>query len=617
MILNIEAAERLNNFKLTEDNVEDYIVLAHAVFKENKKLYETTEVPKNFDSPLDAKMWRREEIRRCIQGHNGLCGKMYFYINYVYIKNISGGFIKPEYRVCDHAWFELIESTRPKGKNKGKGVICVKRRRAGFSWKAAADALHDAMFTKGAEIGMDSKSEVDSQHLFKKCKQIYDRVPEFMRVPVDGGQTKESMYFARKSKDEHGNNILKGNLSELFCLAPTDSAYEGRMMTKWVSDEGGKKPNLLTMWGYTEDCLMQESERLGQFICFGTSGDVDSSSKGLKEFWYKNNAYEFIRFFMAGWMGTSVDKYGNDNIRKEVERILKKRRTKLEMGASDYWDYIQKYPLTPAEAFLAKEGTGVGHVRNIKEQMDELLRSPAKPRKGRFRWGGSGEPKVVFEPVEIPDDGGYVILYQNPIPEFEYASGSDPVDHDYVQGGSDASIYIMNRPKGLNNPPVICMSYTGRPNRADTFYEQSAMALMYYNDTKCLIERNRNGMIKWFEMNGYLHLLKNEPIPKGTLKRSFIPKLGVMKTTANGIELERCINDYTTEYCSHIQEIELLEEFFKYDDENTDRAIAFGWTLYSLEDDLIMKRDSTSRKNLSPKFGIKRINGKVVRYNGK
>ena len=39
MILNIEAAERLNNFKLTEDNVEDYIVLANAVFKENRKLH--------------------------------------------------------------------------------------------------------------------------------------------------------------------------------------------------------------------------------------------------------------------------------------------------------------------------------------------------------------------------------------------------------------------------------------------------------------------------------------------------------------------------------------------------------------------------------------------------
>jgi hypothetical protein len=326
MILNLKIAEKLNTFKFLEDyeNIDEYISLCSRVFEKRKTVAVRTVRPK-FKYKLEEKAWEREEVRRCIEGHDGMCGKMYFYFNYCFIKNIERGFIRPEFRQVDSAWFELIHLTEPDQKYATHGIVCVKRRRAGFSWKAAADGLHDAILNVGREIGMDSKTEVDSIELFKKCKQMYDRLPKFLRVPKDGGNTKESMYFARKIKDENGNYKFVGNLSELYCLAPTDSAYEGRMMNKWISDEAGKKQNLLTMWGYTEDCLKQDDVRKGQFICFGTSGDVDTKAKGLKEFWMKHEAYKFIRFFMAGWMGVNVDKFGNDVPDKAIKKILKER----------------------------------------------------------------------------------------------------------------------------------------------------------------------------------------------------------------------------------------------------------------------------------------------------
>lgn len=616
MILNVEAMNQLDNFRLTEDNVDEYVKLCHRIFTKNTIKKKRVEQPKKFDSVLDQKAWEREEVRRIIEGHNGMCGKMYFYFTYCWIKNISGGFIRPDYRVCDSAWFELIESTRPSGKYRGHGIVCVKRRRAGFSWKAAADALHDALTRKGSEIGMDSKTETDSQHLFKKCKQIYDRLPSFLRVPVGGGQTKDSMYFARKTKDEMGNNILKGNLSELFCVAPTDIAYEGRMMTKWVSDEAGKKPNLMTMWSLTEDCLNQEEERLGQAVIFGTSGDVDTMASGLKEFWNNHEAYTFIRFFMAGWMGMNTDAYGNDRIEDQVKKILEKRKKKLEAGALDYWDYIQKYPLTPKEAFLQKEGNGVGVVKNIREQINNIEKNPVKYIEGGFRWGvrDVGEAEVVFQPNSTVKKYGECRVYEQPIHGLGYAAGCDPADHDYVsKKASDMSTYIVSKPKGTL-PPRVVFSYTCRPDTVDEYYEQALMALIYFNDTKLLVENNRYGMIKYFEWAGQIHRLKMEPVPKNSLNRKYTPKIGIRMNEATRKEMERCINEYTNEYCHLIPELDLLEEFFKYGEENTDRVIAFGWTLVSLEDDMIVHSHVSTRKGVKPSFGLKRINGSIKRY---
>jgi hypothetical protein len=618
MILDLSVVEELDNFKFTEDNVDEYVALCHRIFSRNKTKKTRVIIPEKFDTILDQRAWEREEVRRCIQGYDGMCGKMYFYFNYCYIINISGGFIQPQFRVCDSAWFELIESTKATGKLKGHGIVCVKRRRAGFSWKAAADALHDALFSKGASIGMDSKTERDSQELFKKCKQIYDKLPSFFRVPTGGGQTKESMYFARKVKDEHGTYRYTGNMSELFCVPPTDSAYEGRMMTKWVSDEAGKKSNLMTMWGFTEDCLNEETERKGQPIIFGTSGDVDSNAKGLKEFWYKHDAYKFVRFFMAGWMGMDADDLGNDRIKKQVEGILAKRKAKLDSGALDYWDYVQKYPLTPKEAFLQKEGTGVGVVKNIKEQIYELEKTPVKATIGGFRWGNrdAGEAEVVFEPNSSVKEYGKCVVYEHPSQSLSYSSGCDPADHDYVsKRASDMSTYIMNKPRGTT-PPRVVFSFTDRPEKVDSYYEQVAMALIYYNHTKILIENNRFGMIKWFELSGFVHLMKMEPVPKATMNRKFTPRIGIRKNEATAKVMERCINEYTNDYCNLIPELDLLEEFFKYGEENTDRVIAFGWTLVSLEDDMIINKGGSygSSTPIKPNFGMKRINGRIQRY---
>ena len=595
-----------------DEDIPAYIEAAKKIFPVFNKAPKRVKIPE-FDNPVAQRTWEYEEIRRCIEGHDGMSGKMYFYYNYCKIKNISGGIIHPEFRAGDATWFHLIESCGADQYNEGQGIVCLKRRRSGFSWKEAADMLHDAQFSIGANIGMTSKSETDAQRLFKWMKDIYDELPPFLRAPLST-QSKEHLTFARKSKNEHGNRQLSGHRSTVYSKAPTDKCFEGDMLTKMVIDEVGKIPNVLTIWALSKDCLMQETRRLGIPILFGTAGEQDGDGLGQREFWMKNKSYALTKFFFPGWAGLYCDEHGNDDIEKAVKWILDTRKQKLEDGATDYWDFVQQYPLTAKDALLIKDGTGIGNVKAIKDQEYALEQSPAKYTEGKFRWGNQekGEPQVVFEPNTLYDQTGKCRVYEHPKP-LDYSSGCDPADNDYVnKGSSDLSLYILSKQRGAR-PPRIVFSYTDRPEKVNDYYDQALMALIYYSETKVLIENNRNGMIQYFQNNGYIHLLKPEPQPKNQFNVQQTKRLGIRKTVNSTQEMERCINQYTDDYAHLIPEIELLSEFQVYGAENTDRVIAFGWALVSLYDEVVNFEEQQRIANAAPTYRYRKVGGKLTR----
>jgi hypothetical protein len=594
-----------------EADIAAYVAVAKKYFPRRKKAPKRVEIPE-FDNPVAQRNWEHEEIRRCIEGHDGMPGKYYFYYNYCWIKNISGGFIQPQFRMADATWFHLIESCEPQNYNRGKGVICVKRRRAGFTWKEACDGVHDGLFKEGANIGMTSKSEDNAKELFGMCHVIYERLPKFLKHPISS-KTKESISFSRKSTDELGTSQMEGNNSLLFCRPPTDSCFEGGMLNKMIIDEVGKIDNALTIWAMSRDCLMEEMERVGVPLLFGTAGEQEGNGKAQREFWYKNESYGLLRFFFPGWAGMKVDENGNDNIEVVVRWILDTRKEKLESGAVDYWDFVQQYPLYSEEAFLTKGAAGIGNSRKIQEQINFLEKNPPRRDIGRFRWGREGEGPVVFIPNSEYGGIGKCIVYEHPSVTNLHSAGCDPADHDYVaKGSSDLSMYIMKRAKG-STPPRIVFSYTDRPEKVNDYYEQSLMALIYYGHTKILIENNRNGMIKYYESAGQLGLLKLEPTPKNTLVRHESPRIGVRKTVQSTKVMEGAINHYTDDYCDQIPDIDLLREFQVYGTENTDRAVAFGWTLVSMEDETDTLESIQTAKQALPSFRYRVVNGRTVR----
>ena len=561
----------------------------------------------SFKDDYEKAKWEREEIRRCKEGHAGMSPKMYFFFHYVWIKNLEGGKIAPEFRVADDMWFSTIKEAQD---SKEWGVVCVKRRRVGASWKEAADVVHDCSFQPFYHVGMNSKSERDSQLLFNKVKFIYDNLPPFLRATTSAGKTKSSIDFSYYVRDDMGNKIKRGTQSEIIVVAPTDSAFEGQMLNKWIADEAGKTPNLPQMWSYTEDCLMQETRRVGTPVLFGTSGDIGRDGRGLKEMWDNAEVYKLKRFFFSGYMGLIVDEYGNDMREEAIRWIVYERHARKSLSAKSYSDFLQRYPLTLEEAFSQASEGGLGDIIKINSQITALTDNPPRAVHGRFKRNKQGE--AVF----IPEQDGKSIIYEHAKKGIAnlYVAGCDPADHDDAYSeASDLSLYIMRKQYGVE-PPRVVFEYTDRPRQLNDYYDQAIMALEYYNGTKVLIERNRYRMISYFDITGNKHLLHYSPQGIMKLVGGRANTLGIHMNDSVKEYLEDLVEEYVDDFYELIPSKDLLHEFIQYGTTNTDRVIAFGLTLMLLKED----RSNVKRKNQAnlslPSFKfIRASNGSIKR----
>lgn len=558
----------------------------------------------NFKNSTDQMMWEVEEVRRCREGHGGMCAKMYFYYHYGHQINIEEGKIRPDYRVAQDEWFEFIEDAQA---SKEYGIICVKRRRVGASWFESSDVLHDVLFTPFFRIGMNSKSEIDSIELFKKVKFIYDNLPPFLRVRSTAGNSKMHMDFSYYTKDEHGNRIRRGNQSEIIVKSPTPTAFEGQMFGKWICDEAGKINDLPQMWSYTEDCLKQETTRPGVPILFGTSGDIGKEGIGLRNMWKNASTHKLRKFFLAGWAGLIVDKYGNDMIEDSIRWIVYERKNMESLGPKLYNDFLQKYPLTIKEAFSIADTGGVGNIIKINSQIQKLMEDPAVEMKGMFKMDAEGE--VMFEQDPI---NGKVIMYENRIKGLKngYNAGCDPADHDDVtKEASDLSLLIRRKQHGTK-PPQVVLDYTDRPQKINDYFIQALLALQYYNNTKVLIERNRFGMIAYFQDRGFKHLLSTSPRGIMTLINGRPANtIGVNTNEAVKMYIEAVISEEIEEYWEYVPSMELLEECIRWGAENTDRVMAWGMCLMQAKEDL---QKTTANNSLTNQLRMTRY----VRENG-
>ena len=134
----------------------------------------------------------------------------------------------------------------------------------------------------------------------------------------------------------------------------------------------------------------------------------------------------------------------------------------------------------------------------------------------------------------------------------------------------------------------IVAEFTGRPERADDFYEICRRMCIYYN-AKCLYENQLKGLKGYFEMKNSLHYLCEQPqIIKDIVSNSKV-------TRGYGIHMSQQIKDQCEIYLKQwlyeerddvdgtkilnlhtIKSVPLLKELISYDRQNnTDRVIAF------------------------------------------
>ena len=556
----------------------------------NDVLYTKEEIP-DFDNPREQQEWEFEQVRRCIEGYKGMSGKMYFFYHFCKIRNLSRGAISPQFRVCQNEWFSKIEEAQ---NSEEWGLVCVKRRRVGASWLEAADALHDCIFNQFFHVGINSKTKHDSFHLFSKILFIYERLPEFLQASIGRRLNSETMmgleFFDKKRSKL--KNKREGNNSQITVVAPTDSAYEGLQLSKWVCDEAGKISNLPQMWSFTEDCLMEEYKRIGTPVLFGTSGDIATNGGGLLNMWDNADTYKLFRFFFAGWMGIAADEYGNDLKEEVIRWIIYERKRRESLDSKSYNDFIQRYPLTTQEAF-SQAGGGLGDVIKLNAQKHELRTNPVIVREGRL-YTSEETGDLIFRNEKFGD----LKIYEHPSENESYTIGIDPADHDDAGAeSSDLSLHVIKLPNGLSRPKIVA-EYCCRPRKLNEYYDQAAKICQYYNDSRALIENNRYRIISYFKENGYNKYLALTPHQVNTIfKKKNFNNVGIRMTEDVKNYMEGIIGDYVDDYCDLIPSIDLINEILEYGTRNTDRVFSFGLALIMLKDYLSNKRRKEVNKN--------------------
>jgi hypothetical protein len=588
-----------------EEKVSFYNELTPEFPRNTKKILRTI-APDTRDE-YEVEVYQLEEIRRIREGHFGLSPKNYFFLNYCLLDTMEG-FRKPQFKVCQQEFINAIESAQ---KSQKDGLISVKRRRIGASSMLASDVLHDCITRPGFHVGMNSKTERDSIELFKKVKLAYDNLPTFLKPATSAGNTKTSLLFGYRTKDVNGNWQLKGTRSKIDVVAPVPTAYEGQKLNKLIIDESGKIEKLRQLWSYSADCLMDGHIRKGTPVLFGTAGDVGAEGRDFKEMWYNAETYRLNQFFLGGWMGILVDEYGNDLKEEAIRWIVYERKRKESLSNREYSDFLQQYPLTVGEAFTSNVDQGLGNLVKINSQIRKLDENPVVSKKGYFALEPSGVVRFV------PDGRGACKIYEEPEQGIEnlYLGSCDPTDHEVVdtKDVSKLAMYIMKRERGLSKPKIV-FEYCDRPQVPSDFYDQAILALKYFGNTKILIERNRYGMIQFFEAEGYKHLLMTEPTAyKTVFQGTWTARPGIHMSKTTKKVLEDCITEYVEENCELIPSRELLDEFKEYGARNTDRAMAFGICLMALTSDLTKLRQLSEKKKNIPSWSYVRTPGGGVR----
>lgn len=592
-----------------EDDVKFHVarITAAGVPRVTKK-YNHIEIPDFKDDTYARKQWELEEIRRCIHGFDNLPGKFYYYFNHCKIEHKSRGLIRPDFRTIDLEWFKFVEECQ---KSKKYGIVAIKRRQIGQSWKAAADILHDCSFNSFFKVGMNSKSEEDSRGMFENVKLIHQELPEFLRPVATASNRRDKMVFARKDKDAAGNPKMVGTQSSIISVAPTIAAHAGKRYGKLVIDEAGEQCDLLAMWAKSEPCITQDAVRTGALQIFGTVGDITKNGKGLMELWKNAKSYDLKQFGIWGYNAMFCDDFGNDLLEEGVRYIIYKRKS-LEGAARRVRDeFFQMFPLNENDAFLNVNVSGIGNPKLISDQYLRICDNPPERRVGKMR--RNTDNSVDF----VPDPNGKVVVYELPVKGLKnaYVAGADPADHENVDKSRDTSnlaLSIVAKAYG-SSPPRLVLEYVDRPAKLDEWFREAAMCLQWYNGTKVLAEDNRARMVNYFETN-FPELLAMTPRSINSVRKGVEMKYGIKMTAERKEQMKGVIEDFIDNYSEMIPSKRLLEEFrsFGSDHADDDLAIAFGWALILLQGDKSTPKGEGAVSDI-PTATLKKHNG-VIQY---
>lgn len=600
-----------------------------------------------------------EETNRCLYGYvapdgDAISGYNYFYLNYSPIMKLSEVEYTDRYgnkrtrreRILefpnfwdyDYYYFNAIEEAETEGKH----LVVLKSRQRGYSFKGASMLVRNYELIPGSKsfaVASEQKFLI-GDGLLTKAWQIMDFIDKNTAWSKQRlTSTRMERVAGFKITDEFGKQTEQGYLSSItgITLKNDPERLRGTRGKLVLFEEGGKFPNLETAWRVEQPAVeTDDGVAFGLLIAFGTGGTEGGAFDGLKNLFYKPEAFNCLAFpniwddgqeqtkcgfFVPSWSNMEstdengkqrfMDQYGNSLKEKAIEELIAQRNKVKDGGASQTSidRFISERPLKPQEAVL-ELGKNIFPRQLLMNQLTRI-RTNEKLRNMKhvvdLAWDGEGQVKATekksgdITTYHLKKDDkphGSIVIWEYPIkdPPFGlYIGGCDPYDHDESFTNSLGSTFIFKRVKaGEAWNDVIVAEYSGRPDTAEEYYENVRKLLIFYN-ARLLFENERKGIYPYFTNKHCDYLLADQPdkIISEVFKDSKVQRrkgchmTKSIRAYGEGLILEWLMDEFESGHpnIERIYSEPLIEELIENDGvKNVDRVIALCMTMMYREE---------------------------------
>lgn len=613
-----------------------------------------------------------EETNRCLYGYvapdgDAISGYNYFYLNYSPIMKLSEVEYTDRYgnkrtrreRILefpnfwdyDYYYFNAIEEAETEGKH----LVVLKSRQRGYSFKGASMLVRNYELIPGSKsfaVASEQKFLI-GDGLLTKAWQIMDFIDKNTAWSKQRlTSTRMERVAGFKITDEFGKQTEQGYLSSItgITLKNDPERLRGTRGKLVLFEESGKFPNLETAWRVEQPAVeTDDGVAFGLLIAFGTGGTEGGAFDGLKNLFYKPEAFNCLAFpniwddgqeqtkcgfFVPSWSNMEstdengkqkfMDQYGNSIKEKAIEELIAQRNKVKDGGASQTSidRFISERPLKPQEAVL-ELGKNIFPRQLLMNQLTRI-RTNEKLRNMKhvvdLAWDGEGQVKATekksgdITTYHLKKDDkphGSIVIWEYPIkdPPFGlYIGGCDPYDHDESFTNSLGSTFIFKRVKaGEAWNDVIVAEYSGRPDTAEEYYENVRKLLIFYN-ARLLFENERKGIYPYFTNKHCDYLLADQPdkIISEVFKDSKVQRrkgchmTKSIRAYGEGLILEWLMDEFEPGHpnIERIYSEPLIEELIENDGvKNVDRVIALCMTMMYREELYQVKVAKTKEEN--------------------
>lgn len=388
-----------------------------------------------------------EETNRCLYGYvapdgDAISGYNYFYLNYSPIMKLSEVEYTDRYgnkrtrreRILefpnfwdyDYYYFNAIEEAETEGKH----LVVLKSRQRGYSFKGASMLVRNYELIPGSKsfaVASEQKFLI-GDGLLTKAWQIMDFIDKNTAWSKQRlTSTRMERVAGFKITDEFGKQTEQGYLSSItgITLKNDPERLRGTRGKLVLFEEGGKFPNLETAWRVEQPAVeTDDGVAFGLLIAFGTGGTEGGAFDGLKNLFYKPEAFNCLAFpniwddgqeqtkcgfFVPSWSNMEstdqngkqkfMDQYGNSIKEKAIEELIAQRNKVKDGGASQTSidRFISERPLKPQEAVL-ELGKNIFPRQLLMNQLTRI-RTNEKLRNMKhvvdLAWDGEGQVKAI------------------------------------------------------------------------------------------------------------------------------------------------------------------------------------------------------------------------------